>query len=508
MKSKGYNNKRWLHIGIIILLGAIIFTATISLLWSNVYARGIASGAGNCGDFDNAIQLAEDNDFVPQMVPQKDSFGVVITKDLRISGGWQPTINCAENNQEFTTTAEFLNYGFQYVAPSVRSELNWSADPILTLENVNGPGYPNLDKLVIENIIFDSSGVDSGGGISGTIDGGAEVLLDNNLFFQNDVNQTGGGIHLIVKGASHLKIEDSEFEDNTSLQAGGLYIEVHDNSQLTIEGNHFNNNSSGDGGGFDIHVFDNGKVTIKDTLIEGNQSIGVNKDGGGGRIVMNGGSVSIISSTFRMNNATQYGGGLYLEMAGGNADIKNSIFQNNTASNGSGVFINSVGSADATVRVVNTQFSNNVLDHVQNGAGQLTVLLLDSNVNLPSILNGPPSNGMRAWINDITLNNDNSYSVDFSASGFVPDTSSFHVHFFFDTVFPQYAGTELCVPPATPPSDPEQCRWRLYGGPSPFTGYSFGERPFGAYGAEKMCVLVANSDHEVLLNTGNCVKLP
>jgi hypothetical protein len=48
----------------------------------------------------------------------------------------------------------------------------------------------------------------------------------------------------------------------------------------------------------------------------------------------------------------------------------------------------------------------------------------------------------------------------------------------------------------------------LYGGPSPFTGYSFADRPFGPDGAEQMCILVANPDHSVRLGTGNCVKLP
>jgi hypothetical protein len=68
-----------------------------------------------------------------------------------------------------------------------------------------------------------------------------------------------------------------------------------------------------------------------------------------------------------------------------------------------------------------------------------------------------------------------------------------HVHFFFNTVPPQQAGM--------PGSGP----WILYGGPRPFTGYKVTDRPSGA---TQMCALVANPDHSIRLNSGNCVALP
>jgi uncharacterized repeat protein (TIGR01451 family) len=43
------------------------------------------------------------------------------------------------------------------------------------------------------------------------------------------------------------------------------------------------------------------------------------------------------------------------------------------------------------------------------------------------------------------------------------------------------------------------------GGPSPFTGYGPTDRPVGA---THLCVLVANHDHSVRLNSGNCYNLP
>jgi hypothetical protein len=66
------------------------------------------------------------------------------------------------------------------------------------------------------------------------------------------------------------------------------------------------------------------------------------------------------------------------------------------------------------------------------------------------------------------------------------------VHFFFDTVPPDEAGL------------PGQGPWIVYGGPSPFTGYGVADRG----DAMQMCILVANADHSVQVNTGNCFDLP
>jgi hypothetical protein len=68
-----------------------------------------------------------------------------------------------------------------------------------------------------------------------------------------------------------------------------------------------------------------------------------------------------------------------------------------------------------------------------------------------------------------------------------------HVHFFFNTVPPAQAG----VPGSGP--------WYAYGGSSPFIGYGIADRPPAA---TQMCILVANPDHSVIQNTGNCFNLP
>jgi len=96
-------------------------------------------------------------------------------------------------------------------------------------------------------------------------------------------------------------------------------------------------------------------------------------------------------------------------------------------------------------------------------------------------------------INEITLTSTNQYQVAYETFGFTEVLPGQHIHFFFDTVTPQNAGM--------PGSGP----WVLYGGPRPFTGYSIYQKPKDA---TQMCALVANANHTVILESGNCLDLP
>ncbi|MBN1580066.1 MAG: hypothetical protein JXA89_05145 [Anaerolineae bacterium] len=91
------------------------------------------------------------------------------------------------------------------------------------------------------------------------------------------------------------------------------------------------------------------------------------------------------------------------------------------------------------------------------------------------------------------------YVVDFATAGFDPTLPGQHLHFFFNTVPPQEAGL------------PGKGPWQLYpaspgeSGSSPFTHYAVADRPDGA---TQLCVLVANPDHSVIVDSGNCLDLP
>jgi serine/threonine protein kinase len=95
-------------------------------------------------------------------------------------------------------------------------------------------------------------------------------------------------------------------------------------------------------------------------------------------------------------------------------------------------------------------------------------------------------------INSITIDGDH-YVVEYETFEYTEKLPGMHVHFFFNTVSPENAGS--------PGSGP----WYLYGGPRPFTKYRLSDKPAAA---TQMCALVANANHSVQANSGNCVDLP
>jgi serine/threonine protein kinase len=105
----------------------------------------------------------------------------------------------------------------------------------------------------------------------------------------------------------------------------------------------------------------------------------------------------------------------------------------------------------------------------------------------------PPADRHYAIINEITLDDQGHYVVDYETFGFTPAFPGEHIHFFFNTVSRDQAG-----PPGTGP-------WFRYGGPWPFTNAAASDRPLNASG---LCVLVANPDHTPQPDSGNCWPLP
>jgi serine/threonine-protein kinase len=86
------------------------------------------------------------------------------------------------------------------------------------------------------------------------------------------------------------------------------------------------------------------------------------------------------------------------------------------------------------------------------------------------------------------------YSVDYVTYGYTEQLSGQHVHFYWNNISQDQAGV-----------GPTAASWILYGGPRPFTGYAVSDRPADA---SAMCVIVANADHTIILNSGNCMPLP
>lgn len=87
------------------------------------------------------------------------------------------------------------------------------------------------------------------------------------------------------------------------------------------------------------------------------------------------------------------------------------------------------------------------------------------------------------------------YEIDFTTTGYTPTAGDRHVHLFFNTVTQENAGKGGEGP------------WSIYAGESPFQdpNNTPASRPEGA---TALCALVANADHTVIRNTGNCLELP
>jgi len=98
-----------------------------------------------------------------------------------------------------------------------------------------------------------------------------------------------------------------------------------------------------------------------------------------------------------------------------------------------------------------------------------------------------------ARINNITVNESGNYVVEYETFGYTEQLPGQHIHFFFNTVPPEQAGM--------PGSGP----WELYGGPRPFTKYTVSKKPAAA---TQMCALVANANHSIIPESGNCFDLP
>jgi len=97
-------------------------------------------------------------------------------------------------------------------------------------------------------------------------------------------------------------------------------------------------------------------------------------------------------------------------------------------------------------------------------------------------------------INNIMINEQDRYVVEYETFEFIElIPCNYNVHFYFDSVSQENAG------------EPGSGPWIAYGGPRPFIGYAVSDRPAGA---NRMCIIVANSNHTIHLNSGYCVELP
>ncbi|MBC8332196.1 MAG: serine/threonine protein kinase [Anaerolineae bacterium] len=102
----------------------------------------------------------------------------------------------------------------------------------------------------------------------------------------------------------------------------------------------------------------------------------------------------------------------------------------------------------------------------------------------------PP--GPQVRINSIMLDG-STYVVEYETFEYTEILPGMHVHFYFNNFTQEQVGAG------------GGGSWFLYGGPRPFRGFTTNNRPASA---TQMCAIVANPNHTIILDTGNCVDLP
>lgn len=462
-----------------VALMALVFLTLLLLLQVAVFARWKGSGAGGCGAFLDSVAQAEAGDVLAPMIPARSSGGAVITKSVTIQGGWLANPSCDEPNQTFPDPADALAAGFTH-DPDTPSTLFHDAGPVLEIDHEG--------SLTIENMALRSDGpVASGGGIHGVIDNGAHVILDSVVISGAVASGAGGGLYLEVRGGSTLEIRDSQFFGNQAAQGGGFEIQVYDDSTVIMENSQVHDNSAPGGGAGGRIVVESGTISLTHNSFYGNSPANALD------IVATGyGSASIWLDGNLFEGQLEPGPG-ELTVRGRNPELGGNNFNPCTVYNVAGgdaidfLDIQAVagrwqapGAYDARYDVAPPARPDGVIgiEDVQATAGRFG------------------DSCYRSLITEVELQGGD-YAVYFATFGYTPQAPppswGHHVHFFFNTVPPEQAG----VPGSGP--------WFAYGGGSPFTGYSQYDRPAGA---TRMCILVANPDHSIRLDTGNCFDLP
>ena len=299
-----------------VLFGFIIFMLVGIFTWipnSTAYAAGIivntaldtAANDGNCS-LREAIDNANNNN--------------------------QAYIDCsAGSGQDMITfaagiTAITLNSSLQNISDTAQLVIDGAG-----VVTINGGSHRIF--TVNNNAALTLTGLTLTNGAASTNYGGAiynlGALVVNHSSFIANTAQFGGAI---LSWGGSTSINSSTFSHNTSLDGGGAVLftgsGTHTVTNSLFEDNVAYSSSTGHGSGGGIQTENGTTVNITNvTLI--NNNAGGNTDDGGGGLMVYGGTVTVINSTFSANNSATYGGGI--RQLGGTVTLRNTIVASSTA---------------------------------------------------------------------------------------------------------------------------------------------------------------------------------
>ncbi len=202
--------------------------------------------------------------------------------------------------------------------------------------DIRGPGSAlltidaNHQSRVFSGSSFKASGMTLRGGVAdlgGGIKGGRDIELTDVKFVGNRATQSGGGFY----GLAAATFTNCFFEDNEAVDGGGAWLASLDliNGPLTITSSIFRNNiASNDGGGLRTNL----ETTITSSTFEGNRAVV------GGGIFSSAFHLRAWNTTISGNSASNRGGGYASNLNNyGAGYFTDSTISGNVATNGGGV---------------------------------------------------------------------------------------------------------------------------------------------------------------------------
>ncbi|MCO5177920.1 MAG: PxKF domain-containing protein [Thermomicrobiales bacterium] len=279
---------------------------------------------------------------------------------VNVWGGWGGAINASSSTVTITNSTFSDNTG--YIGAAIHS-----ADSVLRIENTTVEH--NLSTYLA-------------GGVSSMGTGSATIV--DSIFTNNEGGEsgTGGGVY----ADTDLTVIGSSFSNNDAGEygwGGGIAMFGGD---LAITGSSFIENTADASGGYGGAIF-----TTYATSIEIADSEFVENTGWmGGAIYTEGDStISMISSTFDRNHATDTGGAIYASKP---LNIINSTFSGNSAKTGGGIGSYQFGSAADNV-VANSTFSGNSAADKGNSIATFSPMTIAGSIFADQ-------DGSSCWIND------------------------------------------------------------------------------------------------------------
>jgi predicted outer membrane repeat protein len=271
------------------------------------------SDNGAAGTLRSAVQQARKNDTIEIDTTQT----IILTQgQIDIKVGQNLTIQAAKNTTA-TVSGGFTSRIFEVDASVTLNDLD-------LINGTSGGGGAVLDfvgNLTINNCSFSGNSAPSGGAIS---DAGGNLTVNNCTFSGNTANGTapytglGGAIAAFPSGANTatfyptVSINNSTFSGNTAIDGGAIYDSSialgTKNPQMAISGCSFSGNSATNGGA----------------------------------VYLDAPNVTISTSSFVNNMATQTGGAIFAT-TGSNPTVTQDTFSGNTPNNIYGSYIDGGG---------------------------------------------------------------------------------------------------------------------------------------------------------------------